>query len=80
MSHLTEALGTPVISIFGPTHESLGFAPHLKKSKVISKDIWCRPCSTNGSGKCFRSRRFCLDDIDPSEVFSVMKEVIDDYL
>ncbi len=67
--HFAESVGTPCIFILGPTGQEFGFYPHLEKSKVISLDLWCRPCTTNGKGNCIRSKRFCLEDISPERVY-----------
>ena len=71
--HISEAYGVPVLSIFGPTSEWFGFRPHLKTSKVISKDIWCRPCSSDGKKKCFRDKQYCMIDIQAIEVLEQLK-------
>jgi ADP-heptose:LPS heptosyltransferase len=68
MNHIAEAAGVPVITLFGPTHEAFGFSPHLKESVALSKDMWCRPCSTTGSRGCFRSHQ-CMTEITPDEVW-----------
>lgn len=76
MGHIAEAYNVPSLAIFGPTHEDLGFGPYLKKSASISKDVWCRPCSGTGSKECFRKRQYCMDLIEPSEVFNKLLEMI----
>lgn len=61
MGHVAESCGVPSYVIFGPTSESFGFAPHLPDSKSFSTDsVWCRPCSTTGSRKCFRKKHYCM--------------------
>jgi len=73
------ALGVPTLGLFGPTHPVLGFAPLGEKSKALSLDLYCSPCSLHGKAPCFRSRRFCLEDLSPGRVFeetnSVLKSV-----
>ena len=72
MNHLAEAGGVPVITLFGPTHEAFGFAPHLAGSQAISLNLWCRPCSATGSRSCFRERRWCMEEIRPEDVYQRM--------
>ncbi|MDH4467130.1 MAG: glycosyltransferase family 9 protein [Bacteriovoracaceae bacterium] len=61
--HISEALKIPYYTFFGPTSEYFGFISHTKYGHAISRKLWCRPCSATGSGRCFRSRRFCLEEI-----------------
>lgn len=70
MNHIAEAYGVSVLTIFGPTDPRFGFAPHGKNSKYISKELWCKPCSTTGSKKCFRDRLYCMEEISVDEVFN----------
>jgi heptosyltransferase-2 len=70
MGHIAESFGVPVISIFGPTSESFGFAPHLPDSKALSIDLWCRPCSTTGKQKCFRKRQYCMEGVTIDDVYN----------
>lgn len=73
--HFGESVGTPSLFILGPTGEEFGFYPHLEKSRTIFKEIWCRPCTTNGKGRCIRSERFCLTHIKVSEVYDLMNQM-----
>jgi len=68
LMHLGAALGVPTLGLFGPTHPVLGFAPLGEKSKALSLDLYCSPCSLHGKMPCFRSRRFCLEDLLPEKV------------
>lgn len=69
MNHIAEAYGVPVLTIFGPTDPRFGFAPHGRSSKFLSKELWCKPCSTTGSKKCFRDRLYCMENISVNEVY-----------
>ena len=75
-AHLAAAVGTPVVTIFGPTHEAFGFAPRGARVRVISRDLPCRPCTVHGGLRCPRNRRACLDDIAPAEVLSVARDLL----
>ncbi len=68
IAHLSSAVGTPVLAIFGPTHQALGFAPRGLFDKVIEVDEYCRPCSLHGDKPCFRQERFCLNRTLPENV------------
>ncbi len=73
LAHLSSAVGTPVLSVFGPTHPALGFAPRGLRDKVIEVDEACRPCSLHGDKPCFRDRRYCFDRIRPEDVVHAAK-------
>lgn len=64
LSHLSEAVGTPVGVLFGPTIESFGFAPRLTNSRAFSKNLGCRPCSKHGKTPCRYGDQLCLRDLD----------------
>ena len=69
--HISEAMGTPVTMILGPTSRETGARVTLSESKVIeNKDLWCRPCSQNGSRPCYRKEQYCLTEIDSEKVYS----------
>ncbi|MBF0279644.1 MAG: glycosyltransferase family 9 protein [SAR324 cluster bacterium] len=69
IGHLAEAMGTPAITIFGPTVREFGYAPFLPKSVLVEKDLPCRPCTRNGKGECKISEtRLCLTSISPTMV------------
>jgi heptosyltransferase-2 len=68
MNHIAEAYGVPVVTIFGPTDPRFGFAPHGKESIYLSREPWCKPCSTTGSTPCYRKRHFCMEEISVHEV------------
>jgi ADP-heptose:LPS heptosyltransferase len=64
-THLGQAYNTPTITLFGPTSEHFGFSTYQKNSLSISHAIWCRPCSTTGKSKCFRTQQFCFTKTTP---------------
>ena len=68
MNHIAEAYGVPCVTLFGPTDPRFGFAPHGDKSVFISKDLWCKPCSTTGKSACYRKKHFCMENISVTEV------------
>ena len=75
--HLSEAMGTPTISIFGPTVKEFGFAPFLLQSELVEIDLPCRPCSRNGKGNCFNPvQRECIQKISVSKIHNTVLNVI----
>ena len=75
--HIAEAVGTPVVALFGPTVRQFGYYPLLDESMVLEKDLECRPCSRNGARPCHIENRDCLDTIDTDEVLSAISQVLE---
>ncbi|MEW6058444.1 MAG: glycosyltransferase family 9 protein [Bdellovibrionota bacterium] len=75
LMHLSEAVGTPVMAVFGPTSLELGFAPRLEGSAIIQRDLWCRPCSKTGRW-CIRPfhRWKCLDEVSVAQTYEVLQK------
>ncbi|MCP4685532.1 MAG: HAD-IIIA family hydrolase [bacterium] len=76
IAHLSSAVGTPVVSVFGPTHPALGFSPRGFGDRVIEVDEACRPCSLHGKKDCYREERFCFNRITSSQVAEAAAESI----
>ncbi|MCT4640674.1 MAG: glycosyltransferase family 9 protein [Bacteriovoracaceae bacterium] len=76
MGHIAESFGVPALTIFGPTHEDLGFRPHLTRSRSLSVDLWCRPCSGTGKKDCFRKKQFCFDLISEKTVKDNIGDIV----
>ncbi len=74
--HLAEAVGTPVVALFGPTVEAFGYFPALEASRVVERALPCRPCSRNGSTPCPRGDRACLRAIDVETVERVVEDAL----
>lgn len=74
--HLAAAVGTPVVTIFGPTTEAFGFAPRGERVKTVSLPLPCRPCSVHGGRRCPGGRRACLEDLEPQAVIAAVEEVL----
>jgi heptosyltransferase-2 len=68
LMHLAEAVGVPVVALFGPTVETFGYYPSLPKSRTIERRLACRPCSRNGSTPCPKRTGECLAAIAPEAV------------
>jgi heptosyltransferase-2 len=78
LTHLAEAVGTPVVVIFGPTAPELGFAPLDPRSRAVGADVRCRPCSTDGR-HCYwigENRYQCLKNVSVDQVRGACLEVL----
>ncbi len=76
LTHLAEAVGTPVVALFGPTTPAFGFGPRLALSTVIQQHTRCRPCTRHGGNSCRTGDHRCLATITPDEVAAVVLETI----
>ncbi len=66
--HVAEALGIPVVSLFGPTVPDFGFAPVLAGSTWIEESLPCRPCSLHGGERCPLGHHRCMEEISADRV------------
>lgn len=76
LMHLAEAVGTPVLGLFGPTVEAFGYYPSLPASKTCERRLSCRPCSRNGARACLMGTRECLSGIDPAAVSEIFADLL----
>jgi ADP-heptose:LPS heptosyltransferase len=76
LSHIAEAVDTPVAMLFGPTIESFGFAPRKNQSRAFSSLIGCRPCSKHGMVPCRYNDKLCFHAIDSGKVAHFLAEQI----
>ena len=70
--HLATLTGTPLLSIWGGTHPSVGFGPFQRDKEAIlqisEQELPCRPCSVYGKETCYRGDFACLTKITVSTV------------
>ena len=71
--HMATAVGTPVVSLFGPTVEAFGFFPYTRRASVLELPLPCRPCTAQGSSRCPLGHHRCMIDIQPSLVYDTAR-------
>ncbi len=66
--HLAGALGTPTVSVFGPTREwaTAPLGPH----RILTHEVWCRPCMLR---ECPLDHR-CMTGVGPERVIAALRE------
>lgn len=75
--HLASLVETPVVSIWGATHPSLGFYGFNQDiENAIQPDIECRPCSVFGDKPCFRKDLACLNQISENDILKKVMDVL----
>lgn len=73
--HLSEAVGTNVVGLYGPSnHTKTG--PIGAKSKVVRAEIDCSPCMKK---KC-KINRECMKQISSEQVIDALKSILDEEL
>lgn len=74
--HLAAAVGTPTLTIYGPT-EGWRLAPTGEKHRYIQAKIDCAPCYRQILGSFRKCQKLdCMDSILVEEVFQTFKEQI----
>jgi heptosyltransferase-2 len=75
--HLASAVGTPTITIFGPTVPSFGFGPLAKGSTTIGHaGLACRPCHPHGPQRCPLGHWRCMREMTPAAVAAKVNEIL----
>lgn len=75
--HLASAMGTPTVTIFGPTVPEFGFGPLASGSRTVGlSDLACRPCDRHGPQRCPLGHWRCMNDITPNQVNDMVRSVI----
>ena len=76
LMHLAEAMNVPVLAVFGPTVETFGYFPALEHSRVVERELACRPCSRNGARPCPKGTQECMTAINVEISKGVPKSVV----
>lgn len=75
--HIAEAVGTPVVALFGPTVREFGYFPRLPRSIALEIPLDCRPCSRNGSRRCPLGTKECLTGIPPERIVESVRTILE---
>ena len=75
--HLASAMGTPTLTIFGPTVPEFGFGPLAERHVVAGHDsLSCRPCHRHGPRSCPLGHWRCMRELTPDYISSLLTEVL----
>lgn len=75
--HISEAVGTPVLAIYGATSPLFGFAPWMEQSEILQSELQCSPCSLHGEKSCLRGDMKCLKDISSEKIIEKARKIIE---
>ncbi len=69
--HLASAMGTPTVTIYGPTIPGFGFGPLAPHSATVGHEFLdCRPCHPHGPAECPLGHHRCMRDLAGADVLS----------
>jgi len=75
-AHMAAALGTPQITIFGPTDPAV-YAPINPKAVVLRRDLPCSPCyDARATAECRFGHVNCMRQLEPDEVYQACTRLL----
>lgn len=75
--HLASAMGTPTVTIFGPTVPEFGFGPLAPRSVAAGHSgLACRPCHRHGPQRCPLGHWRCMRELSSGEVFDLIATIL----
>jgi lipopolysaccharide heptosyltransferase II len=72
LKHIAVAVGTPTVTIFGPTNP-VTWNPASSRHRAVSADVQCLYCDKN---KC--ETMYCMKELSAEKVFGVVREVLEE--
>jgi heptosyltransferase-2 len=76
-THMASAMGTPTITIFGPTVPDFGFGPLAARSRVLGHPgLECRPCDRHGPRRCPLGHWRCMRELGVDEVDRLLVSIV----
>jgi len=76
LMHLADAVGVPVIAMYGPTSPVLGFTPQGIRSQVVHLGLACSPCTLHGQRACPRGHHRCLRDLSVTQIHQAVLAIL----
>jgi len=75
--HLASAVGTPTVTLFGPTVPQFGFGPLAPSSQSVGVEaLSCRPCDSHGPHKCPLGHWRCMLELSPTQVAQRVRDIL----
>lgn len=76
--HLASLMATPVVSVWGATHPSLGYIGYgIDPEGVLQVDLECRPCSVYGKKECRYGDYRCIHAVTPQMIVDKVAELLE---
>jgi heptosyltransferase-2 len=75
--HLASAVGTPTLTIFGPTVPSFGFGPLAAKHSTAGlTTLDCRPCHPHGPATCPLGHWRCMRELEAGQIEQALNSLL----
>ena len=75
--HLASAMGTPTVTVYGPTIPDFGFGPLAPRSATVGlSDLACRPCHRHGPARCPLGHWRCMRELSSRQVFEALMGIL----
>lgn len=75
--HLASAVGTPTLSVFGPTVTDFGYGPLAPGSVAAGHDdLRCRPCHHHGPVRCPLGHWRCMRELSSGEIAAALTRIL----
>ena len=75
-THMASAMGTPTITIFGPTVPDFGFGPLAPRSVVAGHPtLDCRPCDRHGPQRCPLGHWRCMRELGVEDIERLVNQI-----
>ncbi len=79
--HLASAMGTPTITIFGPTAPEFGFGPLAPHSiSIRHPSLPCQPCHHHGLHECPLGHLKCMRELDAEVVERAVAGILEEMM
>jgi heptosyltransferase II len=74
--HLASAMGTPTVTVYGPTVAAFGFGPLAPRHAIAGvEDLSCRPCDRHGPARCPLGHWRCMRDLPVAQIEALLHQV-----
>lgn len=75
--HLASAVGTPTLTIFGPTVPEFGFGPLAPRHATVgNSNLPCRPCDPHGPQLCPLAHWKCMRELETGHIEQALHELL----
>lgn len=74
--HLAQAVGVPVVSVFGPTSPDR-WGPRGEQARAISLQLACSPCTNHGGAICPLGHHACMRDLSAAPVLEAARALLE---
>lgn len=76
-AHVASAVGTPVVSVFGPTVPAQGYVAWGPASVTVEHaGLACRPCHRHGPRRCPLAHHRCMRELTAERVLEALEELL----